>query len=100
MALIPSEQESLFTEDITCYLSSLTWASGATSGAKYYASTEFSHTGKKVVSIAINGFGSIRATDMLIPYIQSDGGVGIMSNVDSFQNNNSRIGLRISYFKS
>ena len=80
-------------------LANLTWV--ATGGGKYravYSLTDALPSGSILLGITIQNFGTIRATDQFMPYINvnSDREFGIMSNVDTFATG-AFLGFRIIY---
>ena len=80
-------------------LANLTWV--ATGGGKYravYSLTGALPSGSILLGITIQNFGTIRATDQFMPYINvnSDREFGIMSNVDTFATG-AFLGFRIIY---
>lgn len=95
MALIPMENDFMKTETVEVKLSNLTWTVSA--AGKYYATTSFSASGKTVVAVTINSWGLLRASDLITPYINSSGGIGVLSNVNSFYNANAYINILVLY---
>ena len=80
-------------------LANLTWV--ATGGGKYravYSLTGALPSGSILLGITIQNFGTIRATDQFMPYINvnNDREFGIMSNVDTFATG-AFLGFRIIY---
>lgn len=77
---------------------SMTWT---TSGSGiYYATIDLDNilpSGTKIVGITINGWNNIRPTDNIIPYIRTNRTFGLMSNVNTFADNNSAYGFSILY---
>lgn len=77
---------------------SLSWT--ASGSGIYYTTIDLDNilpSGTKIVGITINGWNNIRTTDNVMPYIRTNRTFGLMSNVNSFDDNNSAYGYSILY---
>ena len=82
--------------DITYILPNLTWKKSAY--GMYYCDDIVVENVSLILGINIIGFNGIRATDVIIPIISSDGSkVRFISNVNSFAGNETNIKVRIIY---
>ena len=90
--------DNIKTEEISCYLSSLTW--NTSGGGKYYAiisTSDFDPTNKIIMSVCIGFWQGLRATDVIQPCYLQTSGLMLISNVNSFFNNQSNVSILITY---
>jgi len=77
---------------------SMTWT--ASGSGVFYTTIDLDNilpSGAKIIAITVNGWNNIRTTDNIMPYIRTDRTIGIMSNVNTFADNNSAFGYSILY---
>ena len=89
----PPPQEVIDTDLI--YLNTLTWNTTSVSGSYYTYYAVVQDYGRKISNIMVKGWGS--CGDLVIPFITSTGAAGLWVKNKDWINNNSYVGLRITF---